>query len=221
VLAVPGLVGYSAPILFRDERVWKASEWDTAVVPMLAGHKIPIDRSWKPSRPVNLRWTIELPSQLATGWANVPHRQEASFLDEFRGVSTSLQMALRTWLPFQYFAESARYAKPIFAHPYLVYDILPTHPSRRKTQLTFHVLEPQRVVRSMARLGKPMAERLRTVLARMVNDGVEERNSYRLDEAGHIVRLMHSLPRYAEFRTMPSKLSAPCVFGFFRRQDSA
>jgi len=40
-----------------------------------------------------------------------------------------------------------------------------------------------------------MAERLRTVLARMVNDGVEERNSYRLDEAGHIVRLMHSLPR--------------------------
>jgi len=31
----------------------------------------------------------------------------------------------------------------------------------------------------------------------------------------------HSLRHYAEFRTMPSKLSAPCVFGFFRRQDSA
>ena len=67
VLAAPGLAGYSAPILFRDERVWKASEWDTAVVPMLAAHKIPIDRGWKPSGPVNLRWTIELPSHLATG----------------------------------------------------------------------------------------------------------------------------------------------------------
>jgi integrase len=31
----------------------------------------------------------------------------------------------------------------------------------------------------------------------------------------------HTFRHYAEFRTMPSKLSAPCVFGFFRRQDSA
>jgi integrase len=31
----------------------------------------------------------------------------------------------------------------------------------------------------------------------------------------------HTLRHYAEFRTMPSKLSAPCVFGFFPRQDSA
>jgi hypothetical protein len=195
ILAAPGLAGYSAPIIFRDERVWKASAWDTAVVPMLAAHKFQIDRGWKPSGPVNLRWTIELPSNLANGWAQVSHRREAKFLDEFRGVSTSLQMALRTWLPFQYFAQSERYTKPIFAHPYLVYGILPPHPSRRKTQLTFHVLEPQRVVRSMGRLGKPMAERLRRVLVQMANDGVEDRDSYRLDQAGHIVRLMHSLPR--------------------------
>ena len=31
----------------------------------------------------------------------------------------------------------------------------------------------------------------------------------------------HRFRHYAEFRTMPSKLSAPCVFGFFQRQDSA
>ena len=31
----------------------------------------------------------------------------------------------------------------------------------------------------------------------------------------------HRFRHYAEFRTMPSKLSAACVFGFFRRQDSA
>jgi len=195
VLAAPGLAGYSAPILFRDERVWKASDWDTCVLPMLAAHKLPVDRDWRPSGPVHLRWTIELPSRHASGWANVAHRREARFLDEFRGVSTSLQIALRTWLPFQYFAQSARYAKPIFAHPYLVYGILPPHPSRRKTQLTFHVLEPQRVVRSMGRLGKPMAERLKRELVRMATDGIEERQAYRLDEASHIVRSMHSLPR--------------------------
>jgi integrase len=31
----------------------------------------------------------------------------------------------------------------------------------------------------------------------------------------------HQLRHYAEFRTMPSKLSAPCLFACFRRQDSA
>jgi integrase/recombinase XerD len=39
--------------------------------------------------------------------------------------------------------------------------------------------------------------------------------------ANSVAQRTAALRHYAEFRTMPSKLSAPCVFGFFPRQDSA
>ena len=195
LLAAPALVGGSAPIFFRDERVWKASDWDTAIVPMLTAHRIKLDPAWKPSGPVRLRWTIGLPHHLAPGWACVPHRRDARFLDQFRGVSTSLQIAMRSWLPYQYFSQPERYGRPQFAHPYMVYGTLPPHPSRRKTQLTFHVLEPQRVVRSMKRLGKPLVEQLRRAQARMEAGGIEPRSEYKLDQAAEIARSMYGLPR--------------------------
>ena len=189
-------MGGAAPILFQDERNWRASDWDSFVRPMLAAHQAGIDPEWKPSRDFRLKWAIELPSRHASAWATIPHRRDARFLDQFRGVSTAIQMALRAWLPFQYFAQLERYRKPQFAHPYMVYGYLPPHPSRRKTQLTFHVLEPVRVVRSMGRLAKPVAGHIRLARRRLESEQATEMDTgYRTIDAAEIVRTMHSLPR--------------------------
>ena len=189
-------MGGAAPILFQDERNWRASDWETFVRPMLLAHQARIAPDWKPSGDFRLKWAIELPSRYASAWTTIPHRCDARFLDQFRGVSTSIQMALRAWLPFQYFAQPERYGKPQFAHPYLVYGYLPPHPSRRKTQLTFHVLEPVRVVRSMSRLAKPVSGHLRRAHRRLeAGQPGEVVTGYRTADAAEIVRSMHSLPR--------------------------
>ncbi len=185
----------AAPILFQDDRTWEAPDWSAVVVPMLEAHRIPLPADWRPTGPFRLRWTIELPAPLASAWAAIPHRRDAAFLEQFRGLSTSLQKAMRTWIPFQYLAQPERYAKPHFVHPYLVYATLPPHPSRRKTQLTFHVLEPQRVVRSLTRLGKRVGAHLRHAHSRMDAYGIEPRSAYQVEDAGGIVRSMHKLPR--------------------------
>jgi hypothetical protein len=185
----------AAPILFHDDRTWAAHEWDSSIAPMLKAHRICLAPDWRPAGPVRVRWTIELPAQQCSSWADIPHRREALFLEQFRGLSTAVQRALRVWIPHQYLAQPERYSKPNFAYPYMVYATLPPHPSRRKTQLTFHVLEPQRVVRSMTRLGKQVAEHLRRAQARMEKSGIGPREEYLAEDATRIVRSMHGLPR--------------------------
>ncbi len=188
-------LGGAAPIVFQHERVWRESDWETVLRPMLAAHQVAIDPAWKPRGPVNLKWVIELPSRFASAWATIPHRRDARFLDQLRGVSTSIQMALRAWLPFQYFSQTERYRTRQFAHPYIVYGFLPPHPSRRKTQLTFHVLEPAKVVRSMGRFGRPVAAHIRRAQQRMEAEQIDGRSSYRAEDAGELVRSLHCLPR--------------------------
>ena len=195
LLAGPALGATSPPVVFREERIWQAGDWDPAVQPMMRAHKIDLDPSWKPTGPVRVRWNIELPAHLAGAWAGVPHRREAMFLEQFRGVSTSVQRALRAWRPYQYFSRLERYGKPHYAHAYMVYANLPSFPSRRKTQLTFHVLEPQRVMRSLTRLGKPVAGELRRAQARMTAAGMLPGPDYRIEDAGAIVKAMQKLPR--------------------------
>lgn len=189
-------LGGATGILFQDERAWRVSDWETFVRPMLLAHQVEIGPDWKPAGDFRLQWAMELPGRHASAWATIPHRRDARFLDQFRGVSTSIQMALRAWLPFQYFAQPERYGKPQFAHPYLVYGYLPPHPSRRKTQLTFHVLEPARVVRSMCRLAKPVSGHIRRAHRRLEEGQPGQAVAgYRPVDAAEIVRSMHSLPR--------------------------
>lgn len=188
----------AAPIIFRDDRQFPVTDWDTVVLPMLAAHRVRLEETdWRPSGRVQVQWNIELPGRYASAWADIPHRREASFLAQFRGLSTSVQRALRIWLPYQYFASVRRLAKPSYAHPYMVYATLPSHPSRRKTQLTFHVLEPQRVVRSLVRLTKPLGEHLRRARLRMAAAGMEPAvtAAYHAEEAREMVRTMRGLPR--------------------------
>ncbi len=188
----------AAPIIFRDARQFPATDWDTVIVPMLAAHRVRLEEpDWRPSGRIQVQWNIELPGRYARAWADIPHRREASFLEQFRSLSTSVQRALRLWLPYQYFASVQRLAKPAYAHPFLVYATLPSHPSRRKTQLTFHVLEPQRVVRSLFRMTKPLVEHLRRARLRMAAAGMDPAlaTAYHADEAQEMVRTMRGLPR--------------------------
>lgn len=195
LLAAPGIGAANAPLVFQDERTWKAPDWQTVIVPMAAAHGMRLNPAWKPTGRVHVKFALELPAGVADGWSAMPHRRDALFLDHLRGVSTAVQLALRSWLPYLYFADTERYSKPHFAHSYQVYGELPPHPSRRKTQLTFHVLEPQRVIRSMRRLTRPVSYRFRQVQARMSADWIEPHEDYLPENAREIVRTMHSLPR--------------------------
>jgi hypothetical protein len=194
LLAGPKMGG-TAPIVFQQERVWKASDWETMVRPMVAAHGITLDEDWSPAGPFEVRWTIELPRRWSGAWTALSHRRTAKFHDQFRGASTSLQMALRAWLPFQYFADAARYQRHQFAHPYIVYSLLPPHPARRKTQLTFHVLEPEQLVSSMRRLTKFVKGHLRAARYRMRAEGIRPDPPYVIDEAETIIEQMRGLPR--------------------------
>ena len=199
LLAGPVLGGRTAPMVFSDVRHFPVTDWDTTAMPMLAAHGIRMeDPSWRPRGPFELNWNIKLPACHANAWVTVPHRSEAAFLNQFRGLSTAVQRALRMWMPYQYLARAERYAKPLYAHPYMVYATLPPHPSRRKTQLTFHVLEPQRVVRSLTRLTKPLGEQLRRARVRIAASATLAPGTaaaYHADQAREIVWAMQRLPR--------------------------
>lgn len=188
------LLAGRSPVVFSDRRTWQSYEWDTIVRPMLELHQVEPPPGWHPCAPFEITWKIELPAAGKTLWNNMPHRGESEFLDQFRGLSSSIQRALRIWLPYLYFHAPERLAQPLRSCQYLAYSVLPTHPSRRKTQLTFHVLEPQRVIASMSRLGKPMAEVLRRAGRRCRANAIDA-TPYSADQADVILKGMHRMPR--------------------------
>lgn len=189
------IAGQPTPFVFTDRRRWDPEDWDARVVPLLEAHHMETPQPrWRPAGPVDVSFTITLPAEHKRLWREIPHRREADFLEQFRGLSTSIQRALRQWMPYQYFNRPSRYSKPLKCHQYLVYSELPAFPSRRKTQLTFHVLEPQRVIHSMSRLAKPLTEPLRKAARRARGLGFDPL-PFLPDRASHILRTMHKMPR--------------------------
>lgn len=189
------LLAGRSPVVFTDRRTWNgATDWEHAVLPMIEAHHLSPPPGWRPKGPFEATWTIELPASRKMLWPNVPHRSEAAFLEEFRGLSSSVQRALRQWIPYQYFHAAERYEDPLRCKQYLAYSVLPTHPSRRKTQLTFHVLEPQRIISSMTRLPKPLGEWLRRSAVRAHAHSIDP-TPYVAESPEKILAAMHRMPR--------------------------
>lgn len=187
--------GAPPPFSFEDKRIWNPSDWNTAIRPMLAAHGLPQSLDWTPAGPLRIRWSLTLPGEFSGACLQVAHRRDRDFLDQFRGVSSAVQRSLRLWLPYIYFQDPARYLKTDYAYPYILHAALPLHPSRRKTQLTFHVLEPDKVIRSMRRASRPVAEHFARAAARLSAAGLPVEDHWRAACVPDMMQQMRKMPR--------------------------
>ncbi len=204
--------GTPPPFSYQDERAWNPSDWSTAVRPMLAAHGLPQSLDWKPAGPLRVRWCLTLPAEFSGAWVRVAHRRDGEFLDQFRGVSSAVQRALRLWLPYLYFHDPARYLKADYANAYMVHAGLPLHPSRRKTQLAFHILEPDKVLRSLRRASRPLAEHFTRAAARLSAAGLPVDERFRAAAVPGVMQEMRKMPRvFAALLALESFLVEECV----------
>lgn len=107
-------------------------------------------------------------------WLSAPAERSAAFLPAFARVSVAVQTALRERLPAEYFANPESFRDVKTAYPLLVYQTTRPFHGRKRTELTYDVLNPN-LIASLLRRAKPnLIELLAQVEARLRAEDLQE-----------------------------------------------
>ena len=75
-------------------------------------------------------------------WLATPAERSPAFLPAFVRISTVIQSTLRTMVPEAYFEAIEKFRDPKTAHPMLIYQASPPFRGKKRSELTYDVLNP-------------------------------------------------------------------------------
>lgn len=94
------------------------------------------------------------PPTLHPCWLTVPRERSAAFLPTFARMSVAIQHVLRERIPVEYFGDIRKYRDLKTAGPMLVYQASPPFRGKKRTELTYDVLNPA-LIATLFRRAKP------------------------------------------------------------------
>lgn len=107
-------------------------------------------------------------------WLLAPAERSVEFLPVFARVSAAIQSVLREHIPAEYFADVKKFRDLKTAAPMLVYQASPPFRGRKRSELTYDVLNPA-LTATLFRRARPMlTELLMQVEIRLCAEGLPE-----------------------------------------------
>ncbi|MCS6951599.1 MAG: hypothetical protein RMK57_03610 [Bryobacterales bacterium] len=191
-------------ICFWDERTVSAGWFESVAAPTMADCGLPTDElcRWVAAcaapagDEIATSLTLSIPASAAASWGRSPSEKDPAFLPTYTTVSTAVQKALRTWLPYLYFAQPDRYRTPAGALPMLVYAASQPFSGKSRGELTYDVLNPQSMALFFRTAARHLAAHLERVSRALRTSGAEElAASYRPQRAAQLIESQAARPR--------------------------
>src|SRR5215472_8111722 len=121
-------------------------------------------------------------------WLRMPSEQSTTFLPAFVRMSEAIQAVLRETVPVKYFEYVERFRDTRTAYPMLIYQASPVFRGKKRSELTYDVLNPALIAALYRRSKLPLDELLTHVEARLRTAGMDElANLYAPQRGGQII----------------------------------
>jgi hypothetical protein len=104
----------------------------------------------------------------------MPAERSAAFLPTFMRMSVAVQCVLRDRVPVEYFRNSEKYRDLKAAGPMLVYQASPPFRGKKRTELTYDVLNPTLIAMLFRRAKPKLVELLAQAESRLRAEGMAE-----------------------------------------------
>ena len=136
------------------------------------------------------------PPTLHPCWLTVPRERSAAFLPTFVRMSVAVQQVLRERVPVQYFGDIEKYRDLKTAGPMLVYQASPPFRGKKRSELTYDVLNPALIAMLFRRAKPKLVELLAQAEERLRAEGlVELANQYAPRRTGAILDCVQKLSK--------------------------
>jgi hypothetical protein len=113
-------------------------------------------------------------STLNPSWLIMPAERSAAFLPAFVRMSAAIQGVLREHVPVEYFKDLGKYRDLKTAGPMLVYQASPPFRGKKRSELTYDVLNPALIAMLFRRSKPKLVELLAQSEARLRAEGLAE-----------------------------------------------
>jgi len=131
-------------------------------------------------------------------WLATPAEDSVTFLDSFVRMSMAIQAALRETVPMEYFASVDRFREIKTAAPMLVYQASPPFRGKKRSELTYDVLNPALLAMLFRRSKPKLIDLLTNVEQRLRAEGHHDlATQYSPNRAASI---LHDVQRLAKSR---------------------
>jgi hypothetical protein len=107
-------------------------------------------------------------------WLTIPAERSAAFLPTFVRMSVAIQSVLREHVPVEYFSDVRKYRNMKTAGPMLVYQASPAFRGKKRTELTYDVLNPALIAMLFRRAKPKVLELLAQAEERLRAEGLRE-----------------------------------------------
>ena len=107
-------------------------------------------------------------------WLSMPAERSAAFLPTFVRMSVAIQCVLRERVPVEYFRDLEKYRDLKPAGPMLVYQASPPFRGKKRTELTYDVLNPALIAMLFRRAKPKLVELLAQAESRLRAEGMAE-----------------------------------------------
>jgi hypothetical protein len=129
-------------------------------------------------------------------WLTVPAERSAEFLPAFVRMSVAIQSVLRAQVPVKYFEDQRKYRDLKTAGPMLVYQASPPFRGKKRSELTYDVLNPTLIAMLFRRAKPNLLELLAQAEAKLRAEGlVELADQYAPRRAATILDCVQKLSR--------------------------
>ena len=129
-------------------------------------------------------------------WLSMPAERSAAFLPTFVRMSVAIQCVLREHVPVEYFRNLEKYRDLKTAGPMLVYQASPPFRGKKRTELTYDVLNPALIAMLFRRAKPKLGELLAQAEARLHAEGMAElADQYAARRTGAILDCVQKLSK--------------------------
>lgn len=111
---------------------------------------------------------------LPSGWLEMPAERSVKFLPAFGRMSVAIQSVLREHVPVEYFSDTQKYRDLRTAGPMLVYQASVPFRGKKRSELTYDVLNPVLIAMLFRRAESRLAQLLELAECRLRAEGLDD-----------------------------------------------
>lgn len=193
-------------LCWRHRRCMNAVQARLELVPLLLAYGFDEGVQWlEPLLPeaeqIEMEMSLSVPGTMAAAWLQAPIERSSDFRPVYTEVSVAVQQALRTWLPFVYFRDLARYETPAVAYPLIVYRCTLPYRSKASSEFAYDIMSAESVALARRSTGMALAAELARIEQLLLAAGKPETARFYRPSRRDVVlasverspRLFHSL----------------------------